>query len=73
MALNPSQPEEPQLRSREEILDQLRAVRRQLRRGYGPVRTQLLAQEHTLCWILGATQEELVNRKFLGGSLNVDF
>ena len=63
----------PTLRSREEILDQLRAVRRQLRRGYGPVRSQLLAQEHTLCWVLGASQEELTNRKFLGGSLNVEF
>lgn len=62
-----------QMRSREEILAQLRSVRAQYRRGYGPLRASLLAQDRVLCWMLGATQEELTNQKFLGGILNVDF
>ena len=73
MALIPNPSTEPAIRGREEILDQLRAVRRQYRKGYGPLQRALQAHNNALCWVLGATQAELQTGTFLGGILNVDF
>lgn len=73
MELVPDPAPAPQMRTRDEVLDQLRAVRRQYRRGYGPLRQALQAHNNALCWTLGATQQELQAGKFLGGILNVDF
>lgn len=73
MALIPDSESTPTMRTREEVLEQLRAVRLQYRRGFGPMRQALQAHNNALCWVLGATQEELQVGKFLGGILNVDF
>ena len=74
MALIPSEPGHGiEMRGLEEVLDQLRAVRRQYRKGFGPNRDGLRAQDRMLCWVLGATPDELRDQKFLGGILNVDF
>ena len=73
MALIPDPNPAPQMRTRDEVLDQLRAVRRQYRRGHGPLRRPLQEQHGVLCWVLGATPEESRLGTFLGGILNVDF
>lgn len=73
MALIPETPENPPMRTREEVLEQLRVVRRKYRQGYGPLRSTLQAQNNALCWVLGATRLELQRGDFLGGILNVDF
>lgn len=73
MALIPESIPFPQMRSRDEVLDQLRAVRLQYRKGYGPLRNPLRTQHEMLCWVLGATVEEMRGGTFLGGILNVDF
>lgn len=73
MALIPDPNPGPEMRTLEEVRSQLRAVRRQYRKGFGPQRDALRAQHDMLCWVLGATREQLLNQKFLGGILNVDF
>lgn len=73
MALIPDSESTPAMRTREEVLEQLRAVRTQYRKGYGPQRYALQVQHQMLCWVLGATKQEIDTQQFLGGILNVDF
>lgn len=73
MALIPDSESTPTMRTREEVLEQLRAVRKQYRRGFGPQRNALRVQNEMLCWVLGASRPERRLDTFLGGILNVDF